>query len=204
MRLKLLVVALVAVAALAAATVAAADTMHPELAAHLSGMGEHGMVNLQSRESEGRLCWTFDVMASGTAGATIRDAHGTIVARLGMKYEEKGCATVPKKALLIYPDFRGVGAVPQFEWSQKVLISTRVGHFLQRAMADGAPTGGARVQPTALRLRGPRLGASPSACQRGRRTREPRLSKCSTTLFSGLTPIGTCDVEDDYDNHAPT
>jgi hypothetical protein len=99
MRLKMLIAVLVGVGALAAAGVAAAGTMHPELAARLSGMGEHGVVNLQSHEAEGRLCWTFDVMTAGITGATIRDTHGMIVAHLGMKYEEKGCASVPKKAL---------------------------------------------------------------------------------------------------------
>ena len=99
MRLKMLIAVLVGVGALAAAGVAAAGTMHPELAARLSGMGEHGVVNLQSHEAEGRLCWTFDVMTAGITGATIRDTHGMIVAKLGSGYSAKGCATVSKKAL---------------------------------------------------------------------------------------------------------
>ena len=42
--------------------------MHPVLAAKLTGMGEHGVVNLQSNASKGQLCWTFDVMTSGSDG----------------------------------------------------------------------------------------------------------------------------------------
>jgi hypothetical protein len=34
-------------------------------------------------------------------GATIRDAHGMIVARLGHTYRAKGCAMVPKKSLVL-------------------------------------------------------------------------------------------------------
>ena len=53
-------------AAVALGTGAAqADTMHPTLGAKLSGMGEHGVVNLQSNAAKGRLCWTFDVDDEG-------------------------------------------------------------------------------------------------------------------------------------------
>jgi hypothetical protein len=92
-----------AAAALAAGVlgtgVAGAATMHPVLAAKLSGMGEHGIVNLESNASKGQLCWTFDVMADGVTGATIRDSGGMIVATLGSSYKEKSCAAVPAKAL---------------------------------------------------------------------------------------------------------
>lgn len=90
----------VAGAALAlAGGTALAGTMHPELGARLAGMGEHGIVNLTSHATQGRLCWTFDVMAKGLTGASIRDAHGMVVARLGHAYSAKGCASVSKKAL---------------------------------------------------------------------------------------------------------
>ena len=79
--------------------VAAADMMHPVLGAKLSGMGEHGIVNLQSEMTKGKLCWTFDVMAKGLTGASIRDAAGMKVAALGTAYTAKGCAMVSKKAL---------------------------------------------------------------------------------------------------------
>jgi hypothetical protein len=78
---------------------ALADTMHPRLAARLSGMGEHGIVNFRSQSAQGRLCWTFELATSGITRASIRDAHGMIVAKLGSAYKAKSCASVPKKAL---------------------------------------------------------------------------------------------------------
>jgi hypothetical protein len=101
MRSKMLVATLVGAAALAGATGALADTMHPEFAARLAGMGEHGIVNFQSHAAQGRLCWTFDVPTKGLTAATIRDAHAMIVAHLGMHYTAKGCDAVPKKALAL-------------------------------------------------------------------------------------------------------
>ena len=80
---------------------ALADSMHPTLGAKLSGMGEHGIVNLQSKSAKGQLCWTFDVMTTGITGASVRDAHGMTVAKLGSMYKPKGCAMVPKKALTL-------------------------------------------------------------------------------------------------------
>lgn len=94
-----LAVAAVAVLALAAVPVATAGMMHPELGAHLSGMGEQGIVNLQAHESTGKLCWTFDLHVMQANGATVRDAHGMTVARLGHMYSAKGCAQVAKTAL---------------------------------------------------------------------------------------------------------
>ena len=94
------VIAAVAGAVLAlGAGSALADTMHPTLGAKLSGMGEHGIVNLQSKSAKGQLCWTFDVMTTGITGASVRDAHGMTVAKLGSMYKPKGCAMVPMKAL---------------------------------------------------------------------------------------------------------
>ncbi len=79
--------------------VALADTMHPELGAKLSGMGEHGIVNLQSNAAKGKLCWTFELTTKGITGASIRDAHGMKVAELGMHYTAKSCDAVATKAL---------------------------------------------------------------------------------------------------------
>jgi hypothetical protein len=87
---------------------ALADTMHPRLAARLSGMGEHGIVNLQS--AKGRLCWTFEVPTKGITGASIRDAHGMIVAKLGSTYKAKSCASVTMKALKL------IDAKPKSFW----------------------------------------------------------------------------------------
>jgi hypothetical protein len=82
--------------AAAHATIAA---MHAHLAAHLSGMGEHGIVNLTSTAEKGRVCWTFDVPTNGITASSIRDAHGMKVVELGMHYTAKGCDAAPKKAL---------------------------------------------------------------------------------------------------------
>jgi hypothetical protein len=100
MRSTCVLAALTAGAALAlGAGSALGDTMKPMLGARLSGMGEHGIVNLTSQVSKSRLCWSFDVMTDGVTGASIRDAHGMAVAKLGSMYKAKACATVPMKAL---------------------------------------------------------------------------------------------------------
>lgn len=79
--------------------VAAAGTMHPELGARLSGMGEHGIVNLTLKASRHEICWTFDIPTKGATAASVRDAHGMIVAKLGSSYAKKGCAMVAKAAI---------------------------------------------------------------------------------------------------------
>jgi hypothetical protein len=89
------VVALVATAT-AGATIRG---MHPHLAAKVSGMGEHGIVNLTSTAAKGRLCWSFDVPTKGITLASIRDAAGMKVLELGMHYKAKGC-TKTKPATL--------------------------------------------------------------------------------------------------------
>jgi hypothetical protein len=99
MRSKKLLLALAGAVAVVGSGVAAADTMHPVLGAKLSGMGEHGIVNLQSQMSRGKLCWTFELTTKGITGASIRDAHGMRVATLGSSYTAKGCAGVSKTAL---------------------------------------------------------------------------------------------------------
>lgn len=80
--------------------VAAADTMHPRLAARLAGMGEHGVVNFQSNAAAARLCWTFELHTKGITGASIRDAHGMALVRLGKAYRAKACTHVVKTALV--------------------------------------------------------------------------------------------------------
>jgi hypothetical protein len=101
MRSRLLAAAAAALVALVttAAATATIHGMHPHLAARLSGMGEHGIVNLTSHATEGKLCWTFQVPTKGITGASIRDAHGMKVAELGMHYAAKGCDAVAMKAL---------------------------------------------------------------------------------------------------------
>ncbi|HEY3550351.1 MAG TPA: hypothetical protein VGK69_04800 [Gaiellaceae bacterium] len=107
MRSKRWVAAVVAAAALAAVPVAAAGMMHPRLGARLSGMGEHGIVNFQAHATGHRLCWTFQLHAKHLLGATVRDAHGMMVARLGHMYRAKGCAMVPKKSLAMIESMPG-------------------------------------------------------------------------------------------------
>ena len=56
--------------------------MHPELAARLAGMGEHGIVNLTVNAKGKKLCWTFDVPTKGITGAAIHTrANGTVLVR---------------------------------------------------------------------------------------------------------------------------
>lgn len=93
------VATLAATATLAAASTANASMMHPTLGAHLSGMGEHGIVNLQSHAAKNQLCWKFELSVMHVLGATVRDKSGMIVARLGHMYSAHGCAMVPKAAL---------------------------------------------------------------------------------------------------------
>lgn len=87
-----------AACALAAPAALGAD-MHPVLGAKLSGMGDHGVVNFHSNIAKHQLCWTFDVMAEHVTGASIRDRHGMIVAKLGSGWKAKGCAMEPTRAL---------------------------------------------------------------------------------------------------------
>ena len=96
---KRLAAAAVAAAALAVAPVATGATMHAELGAHLSGMGETGVVNLTAHSKGHRLCWRFQLQLMHATNATVRDRHGMIVARLGHMYRAQGCAMVPKKSL---------------------------------------------------------------------------------------------------------
>ena len=106
MRSKRWVAAAVAAAALAAVPVATAG-MHAELGAHLSGMGETGVVNLTAHSKTHRLCWKFQLHTMHVLGATGRDGHGMIVARLGHMYRATGCAMVPKKSLQLIEERPG-------------------------------------------------------------------------------------------------
>jgi len=99
MRLQRFAAAAVAAAALAVVPLATAGMMHPELGAHLSGMGETGVVNLTAHSKTHQLCWKFELHVMHVTGATVRDRQRMIVARLGHMYQPKGCATVPKKSL---------------------------------------------------------------------------------------------------------
>jgi hypothetical protein len=119
MRSKTWVAAAVTATALAVVPVATAGMMHPELGARLSGMGEHGIVNLRAHAKTHRLCWKFELSVMHVLGATVRDKHGMIVARLGHMYRSKGCAMVPKKSL--------------------ALIESRPGHYRVWVATKGHP-----------------------------------------------------------------
>ena len=101
MRSKRWAAAGVAAAALAAIPVATAGMMHPTLGARLSGMGEHGIVNLQAHASKHELCWKFELSTMHVLGATVRASDGMIVARLGHMYRAQGCAMVKAKSLAL-------------------------------------------------------------------------------------------------------
>ena len=101
MRSKRWAAAAFAAVALVAVPVAAAGMMHPTLGAKLSGMGEHGIVNLQAHAAKNQLCWKFELSVMHLTGATVRDKAGMTVARLGHMYRAKGCAMVPNKSLAL-------------------------------------------------------------------------------------------------------
>jgi hypothetical protein len=99
MRSKRLAAAVVAAAALAVVPVAAGGMLHATLGAHLSGMGETGIVNLQAHAKQHRLCWKFELNTMHVLAATVRDKSGMTVAHLGHMYRAKGCAVVSKMSL---------------------------------------------------------------------------------------------------------
>ena len=107
MRWKRLAAAAVAAAALVVVPLATAGMMHPELGAHLSGMGETGVVNLTAHSKTHQLCWKFQLHVMHPLGATVRDKHGMIVAHLGHMYRAKGCAMVPKMSLQLIEEKPG-------------------------------------------------------------------------------------------------
>ncbi len=84
---------LAGLAAAFAASAATAATMHPVLGAHLAGMGEKGIVNLQVKSKTNQVCWTFELPT--TKNVTATSIHtGTskvVVLKLGKSYTAKGC-----------------------------------------------------------------------------------------------------------------
>jgi hypothetical protein len=75
--------------------------MHPELAARLAGMGEHGVVNLQVKSKSGQLCWAFELPTTkGMTGASIHvGSKGPVLIKLGKAYKAKGCTKASAMAL---------------------------------------------------------------------------------------------------------
>jgi hypothetical protein len=91
---------LVVLGVAAVAPIAAAG-MHSRLGARLSGMGEHGIVNLTLDSKAKKLCWTFDLPTTKgvTSTAIHTGAKGAVLVRLGKKYTKKSCASAPAMAL---------------------------------------------------------------------------------------------------------
>jgi hypothetical protein len=83
------------------AALAGRVAMHPELGARLSGMGEHGVVNLQVQATKGKLCWTFDLPTTkGITGASIhKGTTAVVLVRLGTTYLRKSCAAASAMTL---------------------------------------------------------------------------------------------------------
>ena len=99
-RMALSTFLLAAVGIAAVVPTALAAGMHPELAARVAGMGEHGIVNLTVNAKAKTLCWTFVVPTKGITGASVRtEGQGTVVVRLGNTYVKKGCTTASAMAL---------------------------------------------------------------------------------------------------------
>ena len=107
MRMQRLAAAAVAAGALVVAPLATAGTMHAKLGAHLSGMGESGVVNLTANSKNHQLCWKFQLHTTHVLGATVRDKSGMKVASLGHMYRAKGCAMVPKMSLQLIEEKPG-------------------------------------------------------------------------------------------------
>jgi len=107
MRWKRSAAAAAAAAALAVVPVATAGLLHPQLGAHLSGMGETGIVNLTAHSSTHQLCWKFQLHVMHPLAATVRDKSGMKVANLGHMYRAKGCAMVPKTSLQLIEEKPG-------------------------------------------------------------------------------------------------
>ena len=150
MRLKRLVVAAVAAAALAVVPLATAGMMHPELGAHLSGMGETGVVNLTAHSKSHRLCWKFQLHTMHVLDATIRDKSGMKVANLGHMYRAKGCAMVPDE---VPPGDRGE--------ARPLLGLGRDEGPPRRPARQALRRHGAHVDGLAARHRAPAPGANP-------------------------------------------
>jgi hypothetical protein len=101
MRHRVLTVVALAAAALAVAASASASMMHPRLAARLSGMGEHGTVNLEFTQGSGQVCWLFELpMVRDVTGTVVHAGlRGATLFELGMHYARSGCERVSKMAV---------------------------------------------------------------------------------------------------------
>jgi len=87
---------IIAVALVVSVPAALAAAMHPVVGAHLSGMGQHGVVNLHVHSKSGQVCWAFELPTTkNVTGASIHvGSKGALVVRLGKTYTAKGCTKV--------------------------------------------------------------------------------------------------------------
>jgi hypothetical protein len=83
------------------AAVASASMMHSHLTAKLSGMGDHGSVNLTLNSSSGKVCWTFDLpmVRHITLTAVHTGSNGAVLIEFGMHYTKSGCEHVSAMTL---------------------------------------------------------------------------------------------------------
>ena len=100
-RIKSGVIAATAAVAVLVTTGASAAMMTTHLHASLSGMGDHGKVNLTVNTDSKRLCWAFTVpMVKHITGASIHTGMaGATLVELGMHYTARGCETEPAMTL---------------------------------------------------------------------------------------------------------
>ena len=111
MRIRTLLVYVLAACAAAALALPAGASMHPELGAKLRGKAEvpkgsptgHGIVNLTLNVAKGQVCWHFEGV-TGIDKPTAAHIHkappgkaGPIVVPLGGAYTAKGCTSAAKK-----------------------------------------------------------------------------------------------------------
>jgi hypothetical protein len=80
---------------------ASASMMHSHLGANLSGMGDHGSVNLTLNSSSGKVCWTFDLpmVSHITLTAVHTGSNGPVLIEFGMHYTKTGCEHVSAMTL---------------------------------------------------------------------------------------------------------
>ena len=99
--MRVSVLAVVASALVVPSALARGVAMHPQLGARLSGMCEHGVVNLQVQATKRKLCWTFELPTTkGITGASIHKGTSSVVlVRLGRSYLRKGCGAASAMTL---------------------------------------------------------------------------------------------------------
>lgn len=110
MKVRILVLAALAVGVVPTLALASRTAMHPELGAKLLGTQEvpkgsptgHGIVNLTLNAAKGTVCWTFagikgiDKPLASHIHKAPNGKSGPVVVPLGGAFKTKGCTTAPK------------------------------------------------------------------------------------------------------------